>query len=269
MMSLPIAEGAIEAKPEQGADLDQLTRSVTEGNFFVPVTSTVPTKCIDGRPGARGFAPNTAGGSESFMVAMDLLGEARGLSTAEAYAKALDVLLAKGLPVGGHTDDHAHGALSGCGANDKLSLIYDFLVRKADEIRKIAESVGVMSSDTVFAQMIENARLRTEFSDGAELLSVLREKAGDDVVDPLRGAHNEVLTVINTQSGTTLDRVAVAEAFGFELQVFNVDAWSIRDLATTVGSSDDESSAYAAAMVYYNLATAGVLCGVNMRVVVR
>lgn len=70
--TLDIAEGAIEAQDNQIERLDEVTQRLADGEFHVAVDGSIPSKCIDGRPGARGLAPNAAGGSESLMVADDL-----------------------------------------------------------------------------------------------------------------------------------------------------------------------------------------------------
>ena len=269
--TLDIAEGAIEAHENQQERLDELTQRLADGEFFVTVGGTVPTKCIDGRPGMRGLAPNSAGGSESLMVADDLTTKRfahEDGSTLSAYRTTLSTLQGDGLAIGGHTDDHAEGAASGCGANDRLPLIYDFMVRKAAEIRELASAIGVAVDDETHELIVNNAAARTEFSTGGELLAALREAGGDSVVDPLEGSHNEVVAVINLRSGTTLDRKALAQEFGLDYQAFNVDAWSFADAAAAISISPEEAAQKVVAMVYYNLATAGVLCGTGMRTIV-
>ncbi len=269
--TLDIAEGTIEAHETQQERLDELTQRLANGEFFTTVGGTVPIKCIDGRPGMRGLGPNSAGGSESLMVADDLttkrFAHEEG-STLSAYRTALSTLQGDGLAIGGHTDDHAEGAASGCGANDKLSLIYDFMARKASDIRALAAAIGVEVNDDTHELIARNAAERKEFSSGGELLTALREAGGDSVVDPLEGTHNEVVAVINLRSGTTLDREALTQELGPDYQAFNVDAWSFADAAAAISISPEEAAQKVAAMTYYNLATAGVLCGRGMRTIV-
>lgn len=269
--TLDIAEGAIEAQDNQIERLDEVTQRLADGEFHVAVDGSIPSKCIDGRPGARGLAPNAAGGSESLMVADDLTSRAFTTdddTTVSNYRTTLVALQGAGLAIGGHTDDHAQGVASGCGANDKLPLIYDFMVRKAAEIRDVATAVGMSVSDETHELIIRNAKARTEFSAGSELLDALVKAGGDAVVDPLRGSHNEVVAVINLHSGTTLDREALEREFGPDYQAFNVDAWSFAAAAEAISSSSEEVQQKVVAMVYYNLATAGVLCGKTMRTIV-
>lgn len=58
--TLDIAEGTIEARADQQERLDELTDRLAAGEFHQAVAGSVPSKCIDGRLGAGGLAPNTA-----------------------------------------------------------------------------------------------------------------------------------------------------------------------------------------------------------------
>jgi hypothetical protein len=272
---LPLAEGAIEAREDQRERLEEFTRRVALGEFHVKTDVKIPVGCIDGRNSADGLAPkpDSAGGTESIFVADDLTTKrlaGRDESTVQGYRNTLAYLQFKGYPVGGHDDDHAphdNPDSSGCGANDKLPLIYNFIARQGDALRAVAASLGVHTSDESFANIMANAVGRTEFSNGRELLDALNE-AGSDHVDPLVGKHNEVVAVINTKEGATLDRVALAEEFGEQYEAFNVDVWSFREAAQITSETEEEVEAKIFAMTMYNLATAHVLCGKNMRVVV-
>jgi hypothetical protein len=270
--TLNIAEGAIEARSEQKERLDEVVDRLAEGEFHVPVEGAIPCKCIDGRHGAEGLAPNAAGGTETLMVADDLTNKRfshENGTTLDHYRNIVAVLQGEGYPVGGHTDNHAQGEVSGCGANDRLPLIYDFISRYGDELKSLTESLGVAVSDETHALILENAGGRSEFSAGAELLSALEAAAGPESIDRLVDGHNEVAAVINLRAGTTLDRKALAAEFGPNYQAFNVDAWSFAEAAQAISLSQEEVDQKVVAMVYYNLATAGVLCGKNMRVIVR
>ncbi|MCA9318741.1 hypothetical protein KDA06_03820 [Candidatus Saccharibacteria bacterium] len=127
-------------------------------------------------------------------------------STSEAYANVLKFVAESGYEVGGHTDTHTNGEASGCGANDKLESIYSFIANNGDHLRTMSEFLGVSTSDEACNQIIENASSRTDFSSGRSLLNELEQQDGSDI-DELVGDHKEVVAVINTKPGTTLDRV--------------------------------------------------------------
>lgn len=265
--------GTIQANDAQQERLEEFTTRVGTGEFHRPTDGTIPTKCIDGRCGGVGaLLPNSAGGSESLMVADDLTTKSFDRngngSTLDEYGTLLDHLVEKGYPIGGHTAADLHGAPSGCGANDKLSAIYEYIGANGATIRSIAESLGYDITDDDHDLIVKNAQARTEFSAGDQLLEALRQKGGDECVDVLRGAHTEVMAVINRRSGTTLDRDAVEREFGPDYEAFNVDEWSFEAGASAISTGESETRQKRIAILYYNLATAGVLCGPAMRVVV-
>lgn len=272
-MTLPLAEGAIEAGPLQQERLDEMTRRLSRGEFHVKTDGRIPFGCIDGRDTRDGLMPkpDSAGGTESLFVADDLTTkrlEARDGSTAGGYRNTLAYVQLRGYEVGGHTDEHASGDGSGCGANDKLSLIYDFIARHGEALRELAATLGVTTSDESFATIMAHAGGRTEFSTGRELLTALQAQ-GEHAVDPLVGDHREVVAVVNTVEATTLDRMALTQEFGDQYEAFNIDVWAFDEAATLMSESPEEVNAKTFAMTLYNLATAHVLCGKNMRVIVR
>jgi len=262
--------GPIQAGPEQQERLDDITRRLHGNEFYIEVEQKIPSKCIDGRVGAQDYAPNSAGGTETLMVADDLtVKQYAAPTTLESYANIINALQKAGQPIGGHTDEHAHDAASGCGANDKLPAIYKFIADNGDLLRELAAGLGVRIDDQAHRLITANAAARTEFSPGGELLTVLRTAGGDDVVDPLQGDHKEVVAVINTVPGTTLDRYKLEAEFGSNYEAFNVDAWAFPEGAAAIAKEDEQIPQLVAAETYYNLATAHVLCGPNMRVIVR
>lgn len=269
-LTLEAAEGTIDAKEHQQERLEEFTDRVGSGEFHVPVHGTIPCGCVDGRCGGK-LRPNAAGGSETIFVADDLttkrLGAADG-TTLGGYLNTLQFLKEKGFEVGGHTDEHAEGDVSGCGANDKLTQIYAFMTRQPDLLRDLAGQFGVEVDDTTHELIIDNAAKRTQFSKGGDLLEALWAKGTKDAIDVLNGSHNEVLVVVNTQEGTSLDRDALEAEFGEDYEAFNVDVWSFEEAARITSLGAKEQTNKVIAMVYYNLATAHVLGGKNLRVVV-
>lgn len=143
------------------------------------------------------------------------------------------------------------------------------MAQNAATLRKLAtELFGYEVTDEDHELIAGNATMRSEFSGGAELLATLRTEGGRD--DALEGGHNEVMAVINRRKGTTLDRAAVATEFGDKYQAFEVDEWSFEEGARVIShmGGEDEARQKRTAMLYYNLATAAVLCGPGMRIVV-
>ncbi len=271
-LSLPFAEGMIEAGPAQHERLDELTGRLQDGEFHVLVDGFIPSGCIDGRGTGGGLLPkpDSAGGTESLFVADDLTAKrfAGDGTTQQAYAAMLRFVTDAGYAVGGHTDTHAHGEASGCGANDKLPIIYDFITRQGAVLRELAEALGITASDEAYEHIMANAAGRTEFSSPKTLLDELTVY-GDGAVEVLEGDHNEVVAVINTQAGTTLDRVTLRKEFGETYEAFNIDTWTFRPSAQLIAKIPEDVDGIVLALAFYNLATAHVLCGKNMRVIIR
>ncbi len=272
------AEGNIQQVEAQENDtVDKLTEDVYQGRFLIATDKLIPCKCIDGRKcDSPTHGPNAAGGTETIFVAQDLtkdvpLGPLE--SIANGIQRTIRDLHANGYPIGGHADNrHEDPNDSGCGANDRLPKIYDMIVRNPDIVKKYVESIlGKNFVDDVTEELIiGNAKLRAEakiFSTGKEVYDVLNE-AQESEVEVLEGAHKEVVAGINMREGTTLDREALANEYGNDYQAFNIDAWSFKNAAEAVSANDEEACQKIIAMTYYNVATALVLCGPRMRVVV-
>lgn len=266
-----LAKGDIQGSPETHDRLDDFTNRVGSGEFHTHTDITLPCGCIDGRCGCK-VRPNSSGGTYTMAVADDLLEQKyAGDGTTEDMARNVyRSLRERGFDVGGHTAEDTHGdANSGCGANDQLAKIYGIIATNGDALRDLAIAFGIVPTDEEHAAVLAGASRRTEFSSGKDVLDAMTDEAGTANIDVLQGGHKEVVAVINHRAGTTLDRDAVAAAFGDEYQAFNIDAWALENGARALYPDGDEATIArtVTAMVYYNLATALALCGPNMRVV--
>lgn len=271
------AEGGIQYGEKHDINVvNELTERVRAGEFHVPTTGRVPCKCIDGRICEYATeGPNAAGGTETIFVADDLttrrFAGADG-SVADGMRNAIALLQVKNYPVGGHSDDHhTDPEDSGCGANDRLEKIYNIIAREPNLVKQYVEAIlSTTVDDETHALIVGNAGGRVSFSRGNEVLEVFKQTQ-DAKLEELEGHHNEVVAVINKKPGTTLDRKMLAEVYGANYQAFNVDAWSFQEAAAAIAEpgNDKEILQKIIAMVYYNVATALVLCGPKMRVVIR
>ena len=273
-MLLSDATGTIQANDYQMERLDEFTNRVASGEFHVAVDGDVPSKCIDGRSCPRATnGPNAAGGTESVFVADDLTtkhmaaddGSVRG-----GMENVIHTLQGLGHAVGGHSDNrHTDPLQSGCGANDKLPTIYEMITAKPAAIKGIAEAIlGPNSVDQATEQLIlKNAAQRGDFAFGHDIVALLQD-VDNAKLEELQGSHNEVVAVINLRPNTTLDRRALIDEFGVDYQAFNVDAWSFHAAAKATSLTVEEIQQKVVAMTYYNIATALVLCGPQMRVVI-
>ena len=261
-----IATGTIEAKPEQEARLDEVTERLADGEFHRALSGTSLAKCIDGRHDENQpiEAANSAGGSYSHVVMRALTGDAKTMFV-ELEKATFDDLHDRGVALGVHTDTHAHGEKSGCGADDRLPEVFAKIAENGSEIRALAEEIlGRPIDNTTHEKLIANAAARTDFGTGAGNFEAAKEAGAE--VETLEGDHNEVVAVINLRRDTTLDREALAVEFP-DHQAFNVDAWAFAKAAELTAESDEQALENIVALTYYNLATSAVLTGSNMRVV--
>jgi hypothetical protein len=268
LMQLDKAQGSIGA--ERTAEVVAFAQAVVGGEYHDATQKHIVCKCIDGRKATDALeGPNSAGGTLSLLVADDLTSR-RYInlddSIATGFERLTRELYERGEPVGVHTDTHATGENSGCGANDKLPTIYAMIVREHAYIRQVAESIlGEPIADDVHESIVARASERQAFSSGSDVASSVVGAS-----EKLEGQHNEVVAVINLVPGTTLDRERVASVYGDELQAFNIDAWAFEASARMISEDNEDMIAQKIiALTYYNIATALVLCGPNMLVGVR
>lgn len=236
---------------------------------YVPITDTIVASCIDGRLATTNapLLPNSAGGSESIMVADDLtLQRFARATTAEQYESVLQYLVSHRYPIGSHTDDHEHAGASGCGANDKLPSIYAMICQHSNQLRDTISQLGITVSDEWFAAMVQRARARQHFSSGDELLRKA-QSVDESAVTVLSGEHREMAVVVNTVPYTTLDRQKLYDRDG--AAVFNVDVWAFPATAAILTHDESERQAICFALALYNVATACVLCASSMRMAIR
>lgn len=147
------------------------------------------------------------------------------------------------------------------------------IVRKADIVRKYVEAIlGEPVDGETHELIVRNAGGRASFSTGKQVIGVYQTIDGPEgpafESEVLEGSHNEVVAAINMRAGTTLSRELLAEKYGNEYQSFNIDAWAFARGAEAISSNEEEVRQKVAAMTYYNVATALVLCGPDMRVVI-
>lgn len=260
-----LAKGTIEAREDQQDRFEEFTQRVGSGEFHIHTTDTVASACIDGRCGGV-QRPDAAGGTATLVVAYDLLSET-DLSFLSHYDFVAANLKDLDLPVGGHDDSNANENKCGCGACDRIAEIYDFMAKNADALRDVTTSLGISVNDEIHVRMQQGATRRTDFATGPQLRQKIEDHGG--TVDHLRGEHNEVIAIINMRKGTTLDRDAVEAEFGPNYEAFNIDAWTFEEAARAIVGDDEQAiNDMVAAQIRYNLATANVLCGKNMPVIV-
>lgn len=286
---LTIAEGSID--PDTRIANGEITQDEIE-RFMVDIQSeefdapidpeAVPAVCVDGR-GLR-IGPNAAGGTFTLVVADALTSQSyrQPGEKAPAHAVRLFTELTKaGKKIGGHDDDHAKGNNCGCGAEDKLDnsedengpSILGYIERRGDDIKAVLESplIGLTISDELHESIVSRSKeLRQEryATAGCDLKKATLEVAGEEAIEPLTGVHNEVALRIRTKAGATIDRPKLREKYGDRLEVFELDLPNLKSGVEAISLSNEEADRKFIAALYYNVATASVLAGPSLRVIV-
>ncbi|MDR2108486.1 MAG: hypothetical protein LBP28_03380 [Coriobacteriales bacterium] len=241
-----------------------------EGLYALEKTASAPSPASGAnRLSALEKGPDAAGATLALWVAVVLSGHDLPL---EGFLRALRD---DGVPIGGHSDDHEHSGASGCGANDKLETILQLINNEQTLscITGLAKGLGMVIEPKCAARLARRAGYLTEsplLGTAAQRLSLI-EEYGQSVV--LCGGHSEQLIIINTVPKTTLNRSLLKERLGENAAAFNVDLWafepSLRRVVVATGLKNPDFDDLFAALLFYNLATALVLCGPEMRVVLR
>jgi hypothetical protein len=251
----------------------------------------VPSQCVDGR-GISSVGPNAAGGTTAVVIADALTHNKFRLAGEKVtdHAKRVFEFLYedKNQKIGGHDDIHANGPNCGCGAQDKLDdldvtkpSILRYISRRGDDIRSVltslketrsGEPLNIEVSDEMHAMIVHNClKLQAEAyaTNGNDIRSVYIAVSGPGSVVTVTGDHKEAILVINTRPDETLDRKKVNEVYGDEIQVFEVDVTSLQSGAELLTNNVEEAHDEFIGALYYNVATAAVLAGASLRVIVR
>ena len=250
------------------------------GDSLVDVSALIPRWCVDGRedPDNMPIAPNAAGGTYTLVIgaalidAPQLLGSVNTNTSARHGKTLFGDLKSDGYDIGGHVDDHSPEDMCGCGACDRQKEIIEFIANNIDDISDVAASLGVPVPTNLRETIKANATLLIEqdyISTGNEMIESIETVGGGDSVQKLHGGHKEVALAINKTVGSSIDRKSFAKKHGNDLQVFNVDVWAIENGIRAITQSEEEYAKKFAGAILYNLATAYVLAGPSLRVVVR
>ncbi|MCI1896715.1 MAG: hypothetical protein LKJ57_04065 [Ancrocorticia sp.] len=226
-------------------------------------THTFAAQCIDGRPAAGGDdlrVPRTAGGTVTAWVIDLLANDAESaFETAKARhpvatdvphadrireavsAAELDELTAlarelrgNGFLVFGHSDDHATGTISGCGAADNLAHILRVFATAQEPIAELLSEWTIDASLIPRAAQQHAMALADTLPNGRQIIGALAAIAPNPL-PVLVGKHAEIAVVANGAPNTTIDVAAAAAAIGWAgSRVFVVDTWAFTDIAEVV-----------------------------------
>jgi hypothetical protein len=276
-----IANGEIERDK-----VNELIARLLSREFIVKTDEhALPCMCMDCRPKADGEPVEDvkAAGGTTTLVVSDALTTDRfrkpGEKAAEHKRRVVKEIKSHGYRVGGH---NALGVsvpgYAGCGAEDKLDAhepgqpsILEFLVRNHELVFNALRSLGYQVDDELERNIISKAEsLRSEgyATTGAELSQAGVEAAGEESRVTLAGPQNAVAVAIMTQPGERLDQRKILGQYGTDYEVFEIEAWSIKNAADVIADDPEEARQKEIAGVAYNLAAGGVIAGPGMPVVI-
>jgi len=278
-----ISAAAQEAKPGN-EDLAELTdQAIASPNILVPISSDENGDQLqdDGCGDGRGIVQRSGaiftkdgkefkrslnrskvfgGGMVMAAAARIGLGKAKGLTAKQNIEGAIDDLNDRGVDFGAHTDNHAHGELSGCGAIDRHPVILQAAVQFEEQI---ANTIADLDVDTTGIEEVQQ-NFRTYAQEVAGQPYSGREAkdsvvANGKIVKELADAHLETRVLLNLVEGFTVDQGYVRDVTGGRAQVFAVDVPRIVEIADSL--YDDPSDRHKAILseLVYTLATAAVL----------
>lgn len=197
----------------------------------------------------------------------------------------------RGIAYGGHSDEHAHGDMCGCGAIDKYSEMSRNVVMYREPIQATLVALygdnyldASAAIETVFSNYEALAEDMTYASNasGAKTMELMQRDGA--VIKKLGGGHQEDIIILNDVEGTTFDQPALdrklkAEGIDVDVQAFAVDVWrgrmyaeAVADIANEQGDTRDRAEiaqiAYADFLIR-TLAVAATLTGGDLPVQAR
>lgn len=216
--------------------------------FFVDSISGRPKRCGDGRT-TKGYKPRIPysqtpglgvqnfGGTGGDATAKRLKEGYRPGATFGADIKKVIQTHTSDFAPGGHSDDHAHGDSTGCGAIDGQKRKNDILTddKKSETIRSVLgfiyNSANLDFNNQLFDLATSNAKELSQYSDSYfkdKYTSLdLIEESSLEGVEVLSGTHNEVSLTLNLVENTTFDRDSYNQMSDNKIQNFNIDVWAI------------------------------------------
>ncbi len=274
--------------------VDQLTHDLlNDQSLYERGENRLPRLCADGRT-RRTDGGSAIGGSFSAVIA-DSLGPRLYYAndiTAKQHALTIYAKFRAGnLLIGGHDDDHADAANSGCGGEDRLDskdpgaiTTLQFLSQYGDSVRRTLQSLcdtktgtnlGVKVDDSQHDIIVSHSRelhARTTQSTayvtcGADLRDALVEAQDDSAVERLHGLHTEAVLAIDFRNGMRLNRGKVAARYGDKLNAFYVNVDCLNNMAKFLYDDAEQTDLSFVSALYFNIATTAVLADKSLRVI--
>ncbi|MEO7905003.1 MAG: hypothetical protein ABIR91_04380 [Candidatus Saccharimonadales bacterium] len=275
---LGFGEGGVSVKTqiERGILTSEAPKHIYEvlmndPNVFKKVEAS-DDGCGDGRPWNKVIQMTTVGGQKKIQLYKTSLLRAKvfggglvtassmwrtingtpgdGVAVAHDRGRVAEELARRGVSHGAHSDDHAEGQNSGCGAIDNYQVITANAVKYRSEITATLQvlygdayeenRVAVDEAFAVYESVSENAQYFSDASGKQSMEQILQSGA---VVKELAGGHMEETIVLSDVYGTTLDQpyftqtvknACIEEQKPQTIQAFSVDIWRGKEIASTI-----------------------------------
>lgn len=216
--------------------------------FFIEAKVGSPKRCGDGRT-ITGFDPqSTQWHSRGLGVQIfgGTGGDATGIRLSKGYEtdatfigdiKTTALNHESDFAPGDHTDDHAQGDKTGCGAIDGQERKNDIYLdsersQTLETILKfVYDKAGLPLPVKIFAQLAQNSQSIKNhadeyFADKHLALNTI-EAQSIQGIESLTGQHNEISLTMNFVKGTTFNRDLYNTDTDGKIQNFNIDVWAI------------------------------------------
>jgi hypothetical protein len=272
------------------AEVDTFASKLSSNDYYKALESwKVPSQCVDGRANILRGA-NAAGGTTSLVIGDALtFGSYRehGARAPQHAKRMFTEIKKKDYLIGGHDEIGAHDGNCGCGAEDKLDSVdphkpsvLRYIRRRGDDTRTFLselrytstnELVGLEIPDNAHILIVDQAqKLQDEHyaTNGAELRDAFIEADGEDVIETLEGEHPECVLIIDTRPKIGLKRDKIAQEYGTIMRAFYLNVASLQESAKIFSLFPEEAHTRFLGALYYNVATAAVLSGPSLRVIV-
>ena len=216
------------------------------GGYFTEVDYGSPKRCGDGRI-KLGFnfeeIINQKYGVQDFG---GTVGDAIGTRLSKGYEAGSSLVsdvketimnFDSKFAAGDHTDDHAEGEKTGCGAIDgqqrKNIILTDnekFVTVKT-VLSYLCDKAGLELKDNFFERLSQNSNSLKQhayeyFKDVHLVLDDIKKQSPNGV-ETLSGVHNETSLTLNFVPGTTFNRDLYSYETESKIQNFNIDVWAI------------------------------------------
>lgn len=210
--------------------------------------------------------PKVFGGGATMGVAATVAnGEAGERPMQALFTDVMQNFDELGINYGAHTDQHAEGEASGCGAIDNALVIFHNSVKYRQEIAATLQVLDPSFETEMIEAVLDNFGQynqslvdRNEQYSGRQVMDQIHER--QKVIKKLAAGHREMYIILNDIDGRTVNQHAVRDSTREAVQVFAVDLWRVRDIAARMKPED--SAAQQKAIIgelVYTLATAATL----------